>query len=58
MVVMDSDTVLDENALVRGVEPLKVRKIGAVSADVRILTRIGGILQDRTGSGRDRCHAE
>jgi cellulose synthase/poly-beta-1,6-N-acetylglucosamine synthase-like glycosyltransferase len=37
VVMMDSDTVIDEDALVRIVEPLKLRKIGGASGDVRLL---------------------
>ena len=37
VVMVDSDTVLDENALIRIVAPLRSPHIGAVSGDVRLL---------------------
>lgn len=37
VVTIDSDTILDKNALIRVVEPLKLDKIGASTGDVRLL---------------------
>jgi len=37
IVLMDSDTVMDKSALVRIVEPLKDRRIGAAGGDIRLL---------------------
>jgi hyaluronan synthase len=36
VVTIDSDTILDEDALIKVVEPLKMRHIGAATGDVRL----------------------
>jgi hyaluronan synthase len=50
VVTMDSDTVLDENALVRLAEALKTGKIGAASGDVQLLNEKDNLLTQMTGA--------
>lgn len=49
IVTIDSDTILDENALIRVVEPLKLAKIGASTGDVRLLNENKNLLTRMVG---------
>lgn len=50
IVTMDSDTVLDRDALVRIVEPLKTGKIGAASGDVQLLNERTNLVTRMAGA--------
>lgn len=50
VVTIDSDTVLDRNALVRIVEPLKVSGIAASTGDVRLLNERDNLLTHVVGA--------
>lgn len=50
VVTIDSDTVLDENALIRVVEPLKIGKIAAATGDVQLLNEHQNALTRMIGS--------
>jgi cellulose synthase/poly-beta-1,6-N-acetylglucosamine synthase-like glycosyltransferase len=50
IVTIDSDTVLDENALIRVVEPLKNPKVGASTGDVLLLNEKKNVLTRMIGA--------
>lgn len=50
IVTIDSDTIVDEDAFVRLIEPLKDKKIGAASGDIRVLNEDENVLTKMVGA--------
>lgn len=49
-VTIDSDTILDKKALIRVIEPLKSREVGAATGDVRLLNEEQNMLTRMIGA--------